>query len=113
MEEARNAGVAEIIDHKLPTEDEIDRDMQLLAKQQEKLLNELKKAYEEEAEKSRQDMEDGKQREMEERLRSMNLKFSPEEEEELERLKAVSCTSCQIKKFHVVFDPVDLKYFSL
>ena len=90
MEEARNAGVAEIIDHQLPSEDEIDRDMQLLAKQQEKLLNELKKAYEDENEKLRDDMEDQKQKDMEERLRAMNLQFSPQAEEELEKIKAVS-----------------------
>ena len=32
MQEARNAGVAEIIDMDLPNEEEIDKDLRLLAK---------------------------------------------------------------------------------
>ena len=90
MEEAKNSGVAEIIDHKVPTEEEIDQDMQLLAKEQERLLNDLKKAYQEEAERSREAESAEKQKEMEERLRAMNLNFTPENEEELANIKSVS-----------------------
>jgi len=89
MQEAQKSGVAEIVDHKVPSEDEIDLEMQLLAKQQEKLLNELKKSYQEEAERSREHEADAKREEMEKRLRALNLNFSPENEKEMDELKSV------------------------
>lgn len=90
MEEARNAGVADIVDHEVPSESEIDRDMKLLAKQQEQLLSDVKRAYQEEAEREREQHDIEQQEEMEKRLRAMNLEFSPENEAELNKLKNVS-----------------------
>ena len=89
MQEAQKSGVAEIVDHKVASEDEIDLEMQLLTKQQEKLLNELKKSYQDEAEKSREYEENAEREEMEKRLRALNLQFTPENEKEMEELKSV------------------------
>ena len=89
MREAQKSGVADTVDHQVPTNEEVDRDMQLLTKQQEKLMNELKKAYQDEAERSRELEDDAKRAEMEERLRAMNLHFSPKNEEDLKGLKTV------------------------
>lgn len=99
MDEARNAGVAEIVDHKVPSESEIDRDMQLLAKQQEQLLHSLKRAYQEEADREREQHNVEQQEEMENRLRAMNVAFTSENEAELNKLKDVSISKFKYNSF--------------
>lgn len=82
-EEARAAGVSDVIDLDLPDEDELDRELILLAQQQEKLLAELALAYEQENEREREEMESGRRaafdKEMEARVKAMNLSVAPEE----------------------------------
>ena len=75
-----------MIDLDLPEDDELERDLILLAQQQEKLLAELALAYEEESEREREEMESGRRaafdQEMEARVKAMNLSVSPEEIED-------------------------------
>lgn len=82
-EEARAAGVSDVVDLDLPDEDELDKELILLAQQQEKLLAELALAYEQESEREREEMESGRReafdKEMEARVRAMNLSVAPEE----------------------------------
>ena len=82
-EEARIAGVSDVIDLDIPDEDELERDLILLAQQQEKLLAELALAYEEENERERGEVESGRRaafdQEMEARVKAMNLSVAPEE----------------------------------
>ena len=89
MAEARNAGVDGIIDHKLPFENEIEKEIDLLAKQQEKLLNELKSAYEQDAMRENDELNDEKVKDLEERLRAMNIDFTPKAEQQLDGIKNV------------------------
>lgn len=89
MTEARNAGVDGIIDHKLPSENEIEKEMDLLAKQQEKLLNELKSAYQQDAMRENDEVNDEKVKDLEERLRAMNIDFTPKAEQQLAGIKNV------------------------
>ena len=90
MREAQKSGVGEIVDSKVAGEDEVDKDMQLLTKQQEMLLNELKRSYQEDAQRALEDEDDVKRAEMEKRLRALNIDFTPEKEQELDELKTVS-----------------------
>ena len=82
-EEARAAGISDVMDLELPDDDELERDLILLAKQQEKPLAELTKAYAEESEKERDEIESGRRdafnREMEARLKGMKLSLDPDE----------------------------------
>ena len=75
-----------MIDLDLPEDDELERDLILLAQQQEKLLAELALAYEEESEREREEMESGRRaafdQEMEARVKAMNLSVAPEEIED-------------------------------
>ena len=103
MREAQKSGVAETVDHEVPSDEEVDRDMQLLTKQQERLMNELKKAYQDEAERARELEDEAKRAEMEERLRAMNLHFSPKNEEDLDELKTVCFLS--IMEISLMFEP--------
>ena len=89
MREAQKSGVGEIVDNKVLEEEEVDKDMQLLTKQQEMLLNELKRSYQEDAQRAREDEDDTKCAEMEKRLRALNLDFTPKSEQELDELKTV------------------------
>ena len=75
-----------MIDLDLPEDDELERDLILLAQQQEKLLAELALAYEQESEREREEMESGRRaafdQEMEARVKAMNLSVAPEEIED-------------------------------
>ena len=81
--EAQAAGISDVIDLDLADEDEMDRDLILLATQQEKLLAELARAYSEEYERERDEVDSGRRaafdQEMEARVRNMNLQMAPEE----------------------------------
>ena len=105
MREAQKSGVGEIVDNKVLEEEEVDKDMQLLTKQQEMLLNELKRSYQEDAQRAREDEDDTKRAEMEKRLRALNLDFTPKSEQELDELKTV-CSGfffflfCRRCRFH-------------
>lgn len=90
MREAQKSGVGEIVDNKVAQDEEVDKDMQLLTKQQEMLLNELKRSYQEDAQRTLEEEDDAKRAEMEKRLRALNLDFTPEKEQELDELKTVS-----------------------
>lgn len=94
-DEARAAGISDVIDLDLPDEDALDRDLILLAQQQEKLLAELALAYEEESEREREEMESGRRKafdaEMEARVKAMNLSLATEEiEGAFEEVREVS-----------------------
>ena len=54
------------------------------------LLNELKRSYQEDAQRVLEDEDDVKRAEMEKRLRALNIDFTPEKEQELDELKTVS-----------------------
>ena len=54
------------------------------------LLNELKRSYQEDAQRALEDEDDVKRAEMEKRLRALNIDFTPEKEQELDELKTVS-----------------------
>ena len=75
--------MGDVIDLDLPDEDELEKELVLLAKQQEKLLAELALAYEEENQRDKEEMESGRRaafdQEMEARVRAMNLAVAPEE----------------------------------
>ena len=92
--EAQAAGISDVIDLDIPDESELERDLVLLAKQQEKLLAELSRAYAEESEREREERESGRRaafdEEMEARVRAMNLSLAPEEiEGALEEVREV------------------------
>ena len=110
-EEARVAGVTDVIDLELPDEDELDRDLILLAQQQEKLLAELALAYEQESEREREELESGRReafdKEMEARVKAMNLSVAPEEIEgafeevrEVSEIKPPLCAIVLLSSFH-------------
>ena len=90
-----------MIDLDLPEDDELERDLILLAQQQEKLLAELALAYEEESEREREEMESGRRaafdQEMEARVKAMNLSVSPEEiEDAFEEVREVKEISNEV-----------------
>lgn len=92
--EAQAAGMSDVIDLDLPDEDILERDLILLATQQEKLLAELARAYAEESEREREDIDSGRRaafdQEMEARVRNMNLQMAPEElERAMEEVREV------------------------
>lgn len=94
-DEARAAGISDVIDLDLPDEDALDRDLILLAQQQEKLLAEIALAYEEESEREREEMESGRRKafdaEMEARVKAMNLSLATDEiEGAFEEVREVS-----------------------
>lgn len=96
--EARAAGISDVIDLELPDDDELERDLILLAKEQEKLLAELTKAYAEESERERDEIESGRRdafdREMEARLKGMKLSLAPDEiEGAMDEVKKVGSLS--------------------
>ena len=72
-----------------PNEKQIDIDIQILSEEQDKLFNELKKAYEEEADRQQKEQSEQKIKEMEERIKHMNLQLTPAVENELTQLKQV------------------------
>lgn len=105
-EEARIAGVSDVIDLDLPDEDELERDLILLAQQQERLLAELALAYEQESEREREEMESGRRaefdKEMEARVKSMNLSLAPEEiKEAFEEVREVRNWSSKSRKPYI------------
>ena len=105
-EEARIAGISDVIDLDLPDEDELERDLILLAQQQEKLLAELALAYEQESEREREEMESGRRaefdKEMEARVKSMNLSLAPEEiKEAFEEVREVRNWSSKSRKPYI------------
>ena len=72
----------------------MEKDLILLATQQEKLLAELARAYAEESEREREKIDSGRRaafdQEMEARVRNMNLQMAPEEiEGALEEVREV------------------------
>ena len=89
MNEAKAAGVADIVDLEPPSEDQLEKDLLLLAKEQEKLAAELRKAYEEELEAERDERRQARDEEMEKKIREMNMQFTPKAEEELHELNTV------------------------
>lgn len=59
-EEARKAGFEHVLDLDLPSDDELEKDLIQLAKEQEKLISELKQAYAEEEDKLGRNIDAGR-----------------------------------------------------
>ena len=89
MAEAKSAGIADIVDQALDNEDLLDKELQHLERQQEKLAAELRRAYQAELEAETDENKAALDAEMERRVREMNILNSPKAEEQLLDLKDV------------------------
>ena len=90
MEEARAAGVADIIDLELPNEDELERELMHLEREQEKLIAELRKAYQDDMEAESSERRAALNEEMERKARELNILNNPKAEEQLNDLRNVN-----------------------
>lgn len=91
LEEAKAAGVADIIDLDMPSEDELEKELLHLEREQEKLIAELRKAYQDELAAETDGRRAALDEEMERRAREMNILNQPGAEEQLNDLRNVCC----------------------
>ncbi len=90
LEEAKAAGVADIIDLEIPDENELERDLLNLEKQQQKLIAELRQAYQDEVDAASGEKREAFDAEMEARVKEMNFINAPHVAEQLDDLQSVS-----------------------
>ena len=110
MEEARAAGVADIIDIDLPSEGDLEKELLYLEREQEKLIAELRKAYQDQLEGESDTRKAEFDKEMERRARAMNISNQAELTEQLSELQNV-CFSVQLLSINSM-NLVDLNAFS-
>ena len=100
MEEAKAAGVADIIDLEMPSEDDLEKELLYLEREQEKLIAELRKAYQDELDAESDGRRAALDKEMERRVREMNILNQPGAEEQLNELRNVCIYACFLLKIH-------------
>ena len=97
MDEARAAGVADIIDLEIPDEDQLEKELLILEKQQQKLIAELRKVYQDQLDANGEGRRAQLDAEMEERVRRLNFSNAPQVEEQLDDLKNVGALFLSLK----------------
>ena len=90
MEEARAAGVADIIDLELPTENDLEKELLYLEREQEKLIAELRKSYQDQMDAENDARKGDFDKEMERRAKEMNILNQAGAAEQLNELQNVS-----------------------
>ena len=101
LEEARAAGVADIIDIDLPSEDELEKELVYLEREQEKLIAELRKAYQDQLDGESDTRKAEFDKEMERRARAMNISNQAELTEQLLELQNV-CFCIQLLNMSLI-----------
>lgn len=90
MEEARAAGVADIIDLELPSETDLEKELLYLEREQEKLIAELRKTYQDQMDAENDERRADFDKEMERRAKEMNSLNQAGAAEQLSELQNVT-----------------------
>ena len=103
MDEAKAAGVADIIDLDLPSENDLEKELLYLEKEQEKLIAELRKAYQDQMDAENDVRRADFDKEMERRAKAMNILNQAGAAEQLSELQTVCFVSntCEVSLMNI------------
>lgn len=93
LEEAKAAGVADIVDLDMPSEEDLEKELLYLEREQEKLIAELRKTYQEGLDAESSGRRAAFDKEMERKVKEMNSLNQAGAEEQLNELRNVCCTT--------------------